>query len=45
MDITSYSKYLKWAREKAKMTQQDLADIINCALSTISRLETGKHFP
>ena len=45
MDITNFGKYLKWAREKINMSQQDLADAIDCALSTISRIETGRHYP
>ncbi len=45
MDLMTFGSYLKWAREAVDMTQQELAEIIDCAFSTISRIETGKNCP
>lgn len=45
MDLMTFGSYLKWAREELDMTQQELAEIIDCAFSTISRIETGKNCP
>lgn len=39
MDI---GRYLKQQREQALLTQQELADMIGCNQTVISRLETGK---
>lgn len=36
---------IKELREKNKMTQQELADIINVSDKTVSKWECGKGFP
>ena len=42
MKKISFGKYLEWMRKELRLTQQQLAEMINCAISTISRLESGK---
>ncbi|SDB51383.1 Helix-turn-helix domain-containing protein [Pseudobutyrivibrio sp. YE44] len=42
MKKISFGKYLEWMRKELKLTQQQLADMVNCAISTISRIESGK---
>ena len=41
----SYGGYLAKARKRAKLTQEKLAEMTNCATCTISRIETGEHHP
>ncbi|SFO22952.1 DNA-binding transcriptional regulator, XRE-family HTH domain [Pseudobutyrivibrio sp. UC1225] len=45
MHKTGFSNYLKWLRKEFKLTQQQLAEMIDCAISTIARLEAGKELP
>ncbi|MDC7280283.1 helix-turn-helix domain-containing protein [Butyrivibrio fibrisolvens] len=45
MQKTSFGKYLKWLRKKFKLTQQQLAEMADCAISTIARLESGVELP
>ncbi len=45
MDKITFGRYLKWIRNSKSITQQELSDRINCALPTLSKIETGKEFP
>ncbi len=45
MTKIDFGRYLKWFRQELKLTQQQLAEKVDCALSTISRLEAGKEYP
>ena len=38
-------KKVKEARDRAKLTQTELADLAKTSLTTINRLENGKQFP
>lgn len=42
MDV---GRAIKTAREKAEMTQTDLADLIGVVVSTVSEWESGKYNP
>lgn len=41
----SIGKEIKKARKDAKMSQQQLADKLECAQHEISQYENGKHLP
>ncbi|SDI49240.1 Helix-turn-helix [Pseudobutyrivibrio sp. 49] len=45
MHKTSFGKYLRWLRKEFKLTQQQLAEMVDCATSTIARLESGMELP
>ncbi|SHI95955.1 helix-turn-helix transcriptional regulator [Pseudobutyrivibrio xylanivorans] len=45
MRKTNFSTYLRWLRKEFKLTQQQLAEMVDCAISTIARLEAGKELP
>lgn len=45
MRKTNFSTYLRWLRKVFRLTQQQLAELLDCAISTIARLETGKELP
>ncbi len=45
MDKNTYGRYVAWARQENNMTQEQLAQKLQCATSTISRIEKGEEIP
>lgn len=45
MNQIAFGRYLAWARNRMKLTQQELAEMANCAWNTISRIENGHELP
>lgn len=45
MHKTSFGTFVKWLRKEFKLTQQQLAEKLDCAVSTIARLEAGRDLP
>ena len=45
MDKKQFGRHLAYFRKQNKMTQQQLAEEVDCALSTISRIENGSEYP
>lgn len=45
MNKVEFGKYLSLMRKRLKLTQQELAEIVNCTWETISRIENGHELP
>ena len=45
MDKKRFGIHLAHFRQQNKMTQQELAETVDCAMSTISRIENGVEYP
>ncbi|WP_430289574.1 helix-turn-helix domain-containing protein, partial [Sporosarcina gallistercoris] len=45
MNIMLIGDKIKEARNKKRMTQQDLADLLNISRSAISNWEVGRNYP
>lgn len=45
MNQVAFGNYLAWARNSMELTQQELAEKVNCAWNTISRIENGHELP
>ena len=45
MDFTAIGKRIKWARENARLTQEELAELIFCSPQHISVIERGIKTP
>ena len=45
MNQIEYGKYISWLRKNMGLTQQELAEMVNCAWETISRIENGHELP
>lgn len=45
MHLISFGRYVALLRKEMNLSQQELAEMVDCALSTISRIENGHQMP
>lgn len=45
MDVTSFGQLIKLLRERKKMTQENLANMLNVSTSTVCKWERGNNLP
>lgn len=45
MNLIAFGKYMSLMRKRMGLTQQELAEMVNCAWETISRIENGHELP
>jgi transcriptional regulator with XRE-family HTH domain len=44
MDLKGFGNYLRWFRKSNNWTQMEVANMIDCSLPTISKIENGEEF-